>query len=258
MKFVGKVVLAFLCMAGVAVAADMPAKGQRVAAAAPLDPWSGFYIGANIGYGAGHSSVSTVNTCLIPAACGPPFFSATTVDTSVNGINGGVQGGYNWWLSPGWLWGVEADFQFADQEGSAVSATAGPVSFTARQNLNWFGTVRGRIGPVVGNTLWYLTGGFAYGEREGFGSFSFGAPAFMAGSGSSSSTVGGWTVGLGAETKLNANWSVKLEYLHIQLESASTTFNTILIPPPGVALTSTLSGELENNVVRLGVNYRWQ
>lgn len=97
--------------------------------------WSGFYAGANVGYG---SSVNTYDTDLIP-----------------EGIFGGGQLGFN--MQRGSLvFGLETDIQDLDVSQSDSSGYS--------SKLNWFGTVRGRAGYAYDQALIYATAGFAYGE----------------------------------------------------------------------------------------------
>src|ERR1700730_10874644 len=103
--------------AGVAVAASvgMPAFAADLPAAAPVykaQPmvapvtWTGLYIGGNVGYSAGSSSISNATTATPP----PTTVLSGTGDMAVTGAVGGVQLGYNWQLSPVWLFGIEGDF----------------------------------------------------------------------------------------------------------------------------------------------------
>ena len=232
MKFLSTMTLVLFSFVGIASAADMPLKARAVAA--PVDPWTGFYVGANIGYGAGSSSVTTQNTCLA-AGCGGAgtAFSSNLADNSVSGINGGLQLGYNWMLNPAWLAGFETDFQFADQSGQAVSNTAGPVAFAANQSLNWFGTVRGRAGFAFNNILFFGTGGLAFGELR---ATTFGL--------SESHTNAGWTLGAGAEMGFAPNWSAKIEYLYVDL--ANSNF-----------VVTGASNGYRFGLIRAGVNYRF-
>ena len=108
----------------------------------PVETWTGFYGGFNAGYG------GTAND-------GP---------LSPSGGFGGGQIGYNWQglfgFSP-WVIGIEADIQ-----GAGISDSAGYGPAYLENSLNWFGTVRGRVGYSFGPALLYATGGFAYGEVE--------------------------------------------------------------------------------------------
>ncbi|WP_249153093.1 outer membrane protein [Bradyrhizobium sp. AUGA SZCCT0240] len=135
---------------------------------------------------------------------------------------------------------------------------------TANYKLDWFGTVRGRVGFVpTERVLLYATGGLAYGHLLAS------APLIPLSWGS---TRAGWTVGAGAEAAIDRNWSVKLEYLYMDLGdigsgSASPTnvvnqLNTPLIGQNTVT-TTTLTTSFRNQVHRqyrarrLELSVRW-
>jgi outer membrane immunogenic protein len=172
--------------------------------------WSGLYVGVNGGYG------WTANT---DSAAG---------DLNPEGGFGGGQIGYNWQgvfgLGRSWVVGVEADFQ-----GSGISDN----SFGDKASLNWFGTVRGRLGYAFGPTLLYGTGGFAYGnvKNSGFGT----------------ETQTGYVVGGGVEYKINPSWSVKGEYQFLSLDASD-------LSGPG-ALGAPERDTTEVHTVRVGLNY---
>ncbi len=179
--------------------------------AAPI--WSGFYIGVNGGYG------ETAND-------GP---------LSPSGGFGGGQIGYNWQglfgYSP-WVIGIEADFQ-----GAGISDS----DFYGENSLNWFGTVRGRIGYAAGPALIYATGGFAYGDVQSKGNvLGLGYDV--------SETQTGYVVGGGVEYKFNPAWSVKGEYQFINLDANN-------LNGAGPLNGSLYSDRSEINTFRLGLNY---
>ena len=142
-----------------------------------------------------------------------------------DGINGGVQAGYNW-QAANWVYGLEADFQGSSQKDNKaciVSCTAAQaVAYDA--TLPWFGTVRGRLGYSVGSTLFYVTGGYAYGEVKTKLTGTFGGATQV---NSLSNTKSGWTAGGGIETPFTLlglfgpNWTTKTEYLYVDLGSTS-------------------------------------
>ena len=148
---------------------------------------------------------------------------------------GGGQAGYNW-QQGNWLVGLEADIQGSDERGSSdvcvvAGCALGTGILTANYKLDWFGTVRGRVGLLpTDRVLIYATGGLAYGE------LSATAPLVPLSWGS---TRAGWTVGAGAEVKLDNNWSVKIEYLYMDLGdvgSGSITATNV-VTPPGAPVT---------------------
>jgi outer membrane immunogenic protein len=122
---------------------------------------------------------------------GPPFSGtipgfAGRDEVYPGGFVGGGQIGYNWQFSPLWVVGLEADFQGADEKdhstltqnfSSGLFTVTGALSnlalrgtaaldYTAK--IDWFGTVRARLGYVWGdgNVMSYVTGGLAYGKVE--------------------------------------------------------------------------------------------
>jgi outer membrane immunogenic protein len=195
--------LVALVAAAPASAADIPVRGPLYKAAPPPPPvfnWTGFYIGAHVGYG------WTYHWPGLPA--------------EPDGIFGGLQVGYNWQISRNWVVGIEADIAATD-----ISANVGGFD----SSLDYIGTVRGRVGYAWDRTLLYVTGGYAYGDNNINGS---------------SNTHDGWVIGAGVEWAFAPNWSAKLEYLHIELDSK-------FYPSIGSAQ------DLETNLVKLGVNYRF-
>jgi outer membrane immunogenic protein len=143
--------VAMVACAGTASAADIAVKARPVAVD-PVYNWSGFYAGANAGYGWGERSGNIVafSTGLgIPGAVAagtiPNFFNLRP-----EGALGGVQAGYNW-QSGHWVLGAEADIQAAHLSQSVVipHAALGPFTATlstASTEFDWFGTARGRVG----------------------------------------------------------------------------------------------------------------
>ncbi|HEY9214722.1 MAG TPA: outer membrane protein [Ancylobacter sp.] len=183
-----------------AAAADLSYPAPAAYAVAPVFTWTGFYLGANAGYGWGEADHSS----------------------DIDGFLGGIQAGYNYQLSGPFVIGVEADLQYSNIESGAFT-------------LDYFGTVRARAGFAVDQFLLFGTGGFAYGR----GTFE------LAGLSNDQTNVG-WTIGAGAEYAIDPNWSVKAEYLYLDLGSETyTTINGAY----DVGLTS--------NILRAGVNYRF-
>jgi outer membrane immunogenic protein len=178
---------------------------------------------------------------------------------SPDGIVGGIQAGYNWQAS-NWVFGVEADIQASSQRDKhACVAFCNAVSSAAYDaKLPWFGTARGRLGYSVGSTLFYATGGYAYGNiKTRVNSTLFG----VANNVEFSDTKGGWTVGGGIETPftllglLGPNWTSKSEYLYVDLGSSSSSFT---IPVVGAAtLTATTTTRVQEHIFRTGVNYHF-
>ncbi len=256
-------------------AADLPARTYTKAPVI-VDPgynWTGFYIGGNVGYSWGRSSDTSSLTN------GAGTFLFTSADkTNLDGIVGGGQFGYNWQMQ-NWVWGFEADIQGTDEKGSrAFTCPAGictpstvsggllaalflvpgaAVPLSLDQKIDWFGTVRARAGILATpKVLLYATGGLAYGEVKS-SEIAGGLAGF-----SSTTTNVGWTVGAGIEGVIGGGWTAKLEYLYVDLGRVSGSFLTT-IPAFGAgtvasgALTSSYSSHVTDNVLRVGVNYKF-
>ena len=121
--------LAALVFGAPANAADAPIKGPYYKAA-PVFSWTGFYIGAHVGYGWGDA-----------------FDGAAFVD--IDGAFGGAQLGYNWQFNRNWVFGIETDISASD---------IGVGGF----NVDWFGSTRVRLGYAMDRTLFYATAGIGY------------------------------------------------------------------------------------------------
>jgi outer membrane immunogenic protein len=249
-----------LCVASAASAADMPV---YLKAPPPVWNWTGFYLGGNVGYSWG-SSNSTVSFFDSTGA----LLASPSQSFSMDGVIGGGQVGYNWQTGR-WVWGLETDIQASGQRGSATficgAACAGtpPASATLTEKLDWFGTARGRLGYTVTPTvLLYATGGLAYGDIKTDGALSDGT------SFSTSTIKAGWTVGAGVEARIVGNWTAKLEYLYMDLGNISSSGNIDplicqsgnnirAIPCVNVTYPISNSSSIIDNIVRVGVNYKF-
>jgi outer membrane immunogenic protein len=240
--------------------------------------WTGGYIGANIGYSWGHSS--DFGTFVSPAG---PTLATSATKFDMNGVIGGGQVGYNM-QAGNWLWGWEMDIQGTDQKGDANSrficpafvcqfgnpatnvlpgtgpATPLPVvATTFNQRLDWFGTVRGRLGTLVApNVLLYATGGLAFGRVDTSGTITGqnfvlpGLPTSRAFE--SHSTRPGWTAGGGAEWRFLEHWSAKIEYLYVDLmnDKVSAAGPVNFIP-----VNLVVNSHVTDNILRIGANYKF-
>lgn len=252
--------IASLLAATNALAADLPVK-VPVAVAAVYD-WTGFYIGTNLGYswGRGSTDGNLTRTSLVVVAVVPPVVLPLFGRADVNGFIGGGQLGYNWQRGA-WLFGLEGDIQFSNERASGDVCTvagcpAGSFQFRRDYKLDWFGTARGRVGYLPAERiLLYATGGLAYGGFSGSSLLGVvGANALDLGAWSS--TKAGWTVGVGAEAALGSNWSVKFEYLYMDLGHVGGTTATVIVP--GQTSTAFLfNTNFTDNIVRVGLNYKF-
>jgi outer membrane immunogenic protein len=173
-----------------------------------------------------------------------------------------MQAGFNWQFAPAWVAGIETDFDWlANSAPKSVFPYFGTAAFPAlnttfARGLDSLGTVRARFGwlftPLF---LFYATGGIAYGEtRLGTTFFCPTCAPSAAISSTSSGNAIGWTVGAGLEWQFAPGWSVKGEYLWVDLGSRSET-----ISYPYATFNSTLTSSVHerDGIVRTGLTYRF-
>lgn len=228
--FFAGVTAAVFCAAP-ALAADMAVKAPP-APPAPAWSWTGFYVGADIG-GAWINDNQFLSS---------PTFALAVPDKS-SGVIGGGHAGYNWQTGQ-FVLGVEADF-----DGSSVKNTyvIGPpfVNTTGTTQLNWQGSIRGRLGVAFDRALLYATGGWAYGRfTDGY---STAGTAFVQ---SVSSNRSGGTVGAGIEYAFTNKVSGRVEYRYTGWRTSTNNLNVFLAPP------GTSVDNAKENQVAVGVSYK--
>ncbi len=143
------------------------------------------------------------------------------------GLVGGTLG-YNYQTGP-WVFGLEGDISWTNINGSSACGAT-----TCETRNDWLGTARGRLGYAMGNGIMpYITGGAAFGNIENN----------VVGVSSSSSTELGWTLGGGLEASISGPWTVKVEYLYVDLGEGPTVAGN--------------TSDFHTNIVRAGLNYRF-
>ena len=216
----------------VAQASDLPPRSNppsfyKAPSELPFS-WTGYYAGINGGYAWGQSSWSD------------PAVGANSGNFNTSGGLVGGQLGYNWQTGAIVL-GIETDADWMSVKGS-TAGLGGVCAFDGggqcQTQQSWVGTTRARVGYAFDRWLPYVTGGVAYGNIQA-----------VQPTGTSASTNIGWTAGAGLEYAIDRKWSAKLEYLHIDLGTA--TFMG------AASSTSTLAVPVTNELVRAGINYRW-
>ena len=215
------------------------------------------FIGSNFGGGFGTGTkLSGFGT---DAALAPNAFWAFP-GANPGGVLGGLQAGHLWQIDKAVV-GVEADVQAAGLSGSTrgVGVSLGGVPFVAaHQTIDWFGTLRGRIGYApVPTLLLYGTGGLAYGG--GGYEFTTFTGDNLSGTGFDDLTRLGWAAGAGVEWAFLPDWSAKLEYLYVDLgRTHSHAINLVDSDDETVVNAATLSGATSRfHTVRVGLNYHF-
>jgi opacity protein-like surface antigen len=210
----------------------LPARAADLSTKAPLFApvttynWTGLYGGVSFGGVFNREDVTT------PLG----IFS-----TDPSGVLGGVQLGYNYQFSP-WLLGIEAELAWTSAEGVANFANT-VTSATITSDHNWYDTVDGRLGYVMGPLLLYAKAGGAWMNAD----YRLTVNTGLNGSATMSSTRAGWTAGAGLEYMLSPRWSAKVEYDYLDFGSSTLGFAT----PFGTGLTF----KTQINEVKAGLNY---
>ena len=218
--FVGVAMGAGLVASATATSADGPSRRPAPNDySGPAINWTGFYAGIQGGYGWGNTEHTTDG-----------LGGGTSGEFDTNGRLIGVTLGTNWQRG-NWVYGLEGDFSFSSIEG-----TSGGGHFTDIRNLS---TLRLRLGYAANTSLVYVAGGLAYGDvRDG-------AHGFLI-EGEGSATRFGWALGAGVEWAFAPRWSLKAEYLHVDLGDRHD-YSVPLFGDVDVRLTA--------DIARIGVNY---
>jgi outer membrane immunogenic protein len=293
-------------------------------APAPVYNWTGWYAGVNAGASFGsantdiHDATTVTATVVVTGTHAGTLPGASTFGLGGSNTNypsgfmGGGQIGYNWQYSPLIVVGLEADFQGALERDSFTRTDnfSGPLNSTGlcpppagnfcgffstaegsrtldfHTQIDWFGTVRGRIGYVWGNgnVMSYLTGGLAYGEVKINGTSSTSGtttsvPFSVTESFGQSHVNTGWVAGYGTEGVIDfwgaRNWTWKIEGLWMDLGSVDATGTGIgphstgapLSPCFGAGTTCTVTAgangqatthtHFTDGILRAGLNYKF-
>jgi outer membrane immunogenic protein len=293
--------LSTIILTQVVSAADLPRKAPApMFLPTPVINWTGFYAGLNGGGTWGNNN--SVNTVSDPVqgffdGVASGSYAANSALGATGNISvgdnaafiGGGQIGYNWQFAPAWVAGIEADIQGVSHNngGSILNTSVGPfpwagaaevltTQITSSKRLDYLGTVRGRVGFLLNQTLLvYGTGGLAYAGVKASTSISqsnndcqqFPGACIVtsvATTGSFSDTRSGWTIGGGVEWMFAPQWSAKGEYLYYDLGSVTFNNGTLLFGngtfggaggPAQIASQSTT--KFSGSVVRAGVNYHF-
>ena len=241
-------------MAGAANAADMPLKAPVYA---PAFTWTGVYLGVNAGYG--WMDTTGDNFCTNPFGvvngngCQPA--SSGAVDPKGGFVGGTLGLNYQ---TGAFVWGVETDIQVSGVSNSTAAIAipccigvpgAGTTPLTRAVNMDWFGTVRGRLGYALWDrALIYGTGGVMYAEEK-TNSLLIAAAPYQA---NSDSTRTGWVAGAGLEYAFTNNLSAKIEGLFFDLGS-----ETIAVKSPVFGFAETTNFKYSGELVRIGLNVKF-
>lgn len=235
-------------LSSVALAADLPnTKGPPAFPPPPVFSWTGFYIGANVGYDFGDDPVKDLDGY---DALG------NIQDVYSHGVTGGGQIGYNWQFTPLIVFGVEGEGGYMSLTGSQQYApfVGDPTRIgdsVAGDSGGAYGAVTGKFGLTVDRVMFYSKGGVAFGDFQ----LSYVDPnpsGTVLVSGTTNHANVGWTFGVGMEYAFTPNWSFKGEY---DFYDFGTTTNYAL---NDFGVPFRFQHELTASRAVVGVNYRFE
>jgi outer membrane immunogenic protein len=241
-----KLVLVAAILAGTTVAASAADMAPRYYSkapppmVAPIYNWGGFYVGVNGGWGSSHNCYS--NTAVFGVAFTP---LGEGCHDATGGTVGG-QVGYRW-QAGNWVFGLEAQGNWADFSGSNASLVF--AGLTNRTRIDAFGLFTGQVGYAWNNALLYVKGGAAVTDSR-YDIRTAATNVLIANTGDQ--TRWGGTIGAGVEYGFAPNWSAGVEYDHIFTQDKNLTFTA-----PGGAFVQTDRVRQDVDLVTARVNYRW-
>jgi outer membrane immunogenic protein len=231
-----------------ALAADLAPRAYTKAPAympVPIYSWAGFYVGLNGGGGSSHNCWDLTSVAGVPVAVG----SVPEGCHDATGALAGGQIGYRWQAS-NWVFGLEAQGDWANFKGSNLSSPAafGAV-LTNQTKIDAIGLFTGQVGYAWNNVLWYLKGGAALTHDKYNGIVT----ATNLTLDQASETRWGGAVGTGVEVGFAPGWSVAVEYDHLFMGSGINTFTSLVAPVGVVTRTDSIKQDVDMGTVR--VNY---
>lgn len=217
--------------AAAVLSAAVYAQAADIVEAPPTFDWSGPYVGLQAGYGWGESTFAYEED-----------FPIERVDLDFDGFVGGLTLGYNHQMES-LVVGIEGDVSYSDLDDEVLRPpTDAPCYIEGCSiGIDWFGTARLRLGYALDTVMPFITGGLAFGGVEG--TFDEGACACDI-----DDTSFGWTIGGGLEWAVDESWSVKAEYLYVDLGHPDIE---------GASPSSVSTSRFDFSVLRAGVNWRF-
>ena len=224
--------------------APLPRAPVAYIPAAPVFTWTGFYIGGNLGAGRNHGTIADT--------FGLYNWGVNNQTTFV----GGGQVGANYQFNS-FVVGVEGDFDwFANNNnsggGTAIAGLGGVgTTISGSNNGRWLTTVTGRLGYAFDRVLVYAKGGGAWVGSNNLTLLNVGTGATVSFGNGNTNT--GWVVGGGLEYAFFNNWTAKVEYDYVGLNSFNFTVPATF--PGGVAGDTFVTSSRNIQMVTVGINY---
>jgi outer membrane immunogenic protein len=243
-KLVLAIALAAMTVNGAALAADLPVRAPAYKVAYAPFSWTGFYVGVHGGgdwFSKDWFLPATANN--IAGGCLPGCPTNAGSHTATSWL-AGAQVGFNYQIS--WfVGGIEAQYSATRLQGSNLIPNFPAV--TVNTKTDGVGTLAARLGIAMDRSLFFVKGGAAWSHDTFWSSTTANGVTLS----TVTDTRWGWMIGVGWEWAFLDNWSVKVEYDHMDFRRRRET----LLPVTGV----TFDYDIEQTVdlVKVGVNYRF-
>lgn len=214
--------VAFVALAGQALAADLPSTKEAPVYVAPAFSWTGFYIGGNLGIGTGTSNWSNI---VVPGHPGENLHGTFATDTLVGPV-GGMQLGYRQQFG-GFVFGIEGKYDLSDLSGSQTCVgNYGDYSAACKINNHWLADISGNIGYAMNERfLVYGKGGVAFGGSNIQPNMNPRAAQRYGNYNTVNQSSTGWVVGAGLDYAVTNNWIVGIEYDHYDFGNGAISFS---------------------------------
>jgi outer membrane immunogenic protein len=233
---------AAILASGSAFAADLGRGPPMAPPPVPFFTWTGFYVGADVGYAWAQDTGTEYPTST------PSVLDGWTANSKPTGVFGGGFVGYNWQMGP-LVFGLEGDAQAAGVKGTGYYSLNGgsPITDHVNSNTDFEASIRGRLGYAFDRFLVYGTGGVAFSNTNY--SYVYG----VSGPPVTNFAIGrtGWTAGAGLEYAFTNNWTVRAEYRYADF--GTETNNSIVF---GGSLKNETQ-HLTQSAVLFGIAYKF-
>lgn len=238
------------------------------AGSASAQDWSGFYVGGNLSSNSGESlqNATVSGTWTSESQALRDFVNSHyDGDLEPEGMGYGVQAGYNWQMSGGFVLGAELGYSLYDVDDGGAARAGTPAAFPAltytvtnTTEIESAWNARANVGYDFGPVLGYAVLGYTWADTNS--AVSIVSNGNYRKAASVSDQVGGFTWGLGGAMRLGGPWSARLEYT--QTEFDDTTFTTAYVAgssfaPPGANYIETYTQDLSTDAIQLGVNFHF-
>ena len=266
--------LALMIFAPSAYAADLSYKDKPIVADVAPTSWTGFYIGANGGYGENASSLDAsldaVKSWDGSDSTITRHAKSTILGADPTGFLFGGQAGYLYQVGGGNLV-IGTEFSFDGSSIAGDKASTPTVTYTLdnsssstwtekgvaahHQQLDYVGTLTGIAGISFGNWLPYVKAGLAFGQVQDTVAFVDEHNAAVI---SRKSLDTGWTAGAGVAWKFTPSWSLAFEWDYYDLGNHSLTYTDNSTLSSSTSATQFTTGNIPEQfwAAKVAVNYQ--